>query len=280
MSTSDLAFRAVVLALSALAHVLLYGALGLAPAWQPPPRTGLLVSDLVIIEPPTPAVSTPQPVTPPRPYTRPRPPKPLVETARPESPAKPPESTPKLAESPVTVQPSIEQKVPELPVPVRPPLAAAPASSAPGATASAVIEAVEAAPAPVPSGGAARATTPSGTTAASSGSAAAVAALPPASAPAPSGPLTRTAIPRGGYQVTPPYPPSARRLGIEGTTLLRVFVDANGRVSDIVVKKSAGHPDLDRAATDAVRRWQFDPARRGSDAVAMWVELPVEFHLR
>jgi protein TonB len=112
------------------------------------------------------------------------------------------------------------------------------------------------------------------------GSAAAVAALPPSPAAAPASGPTRTAIPRGGYQVTPSYPPSARRLGIEGTTLLRVFVDANGRVSDVVVKRSAGHPDLDRAATEAVRRWQFDPARRGADAVAMWVELPVEFQLR
>jgi len=132
----------------------------------------------------------------------------------------------------------------------------------------------------MPSSGPVGATTRSAPTGASPASGTVVAALPPSSAAAPSGPLTRTAIPRGGYQVTPSYPPSARRLGIEGTTLLRVFVDANGRVGDIVVKKSAGHPDLDRAATDAVRRWQFDPARRGTDAVAMWVELPVEFHLR
>jgi protein TonB len=107
-----------------------------------------------------------------------------------------------------------------------------------------------------------------------------IAALPPTPTAAPPGPPTRTAIPRGGYQVTPSYPATARRLGIEGTALLRVFVDAEGRVGNIVVKQSAGHPDLDRAAADAVRRWRFEPARRGPDTVAMWVELPVEFHLR
>ena len=42
---------------------------------------------------------------------------------------------------------------------------------------------------------------------------------------------------------------------------------------------SAGHPDLDQAAMEAVRRWRFEPARRGADAVAMWVLLPVEFRL-
>jgi periplasmic protein TonB len=110
--------------------------------------------------------------------------------------------------------------------------------------------------------------------------------LPPS---APSGPsvasvppdgVTHTAVPRGGYQVRPSYPSNARRLGIQGTTLLSVFVAVDGRVADVVVKQSAGHPDLDQAAADAVKRWRFEPARRGNEAVSMWVLLPVEFRLR
>jgi protein TonB len=54
---------------------------------------------------------------------------------------------------------------------------------------------------------------------------------------------------------------------------------ADGRVGEIVVEASAGHPDLDRAATDAVKRWRFEPARRGADPVASWVLLPVEFRI-
>ena len=92
--------------------------------------------------------------------------------------------------------------------------------------------------------------------------------------------MTRTAIPRGGYQGRPSYPSTARRLGVEGTTMLRVHVGADGRVGDVVVESSAGHTDLDQAAVDAVRRWRFEPARRGTEAVAMWVRLPVEFRLR
>jgi protein TonB len=92
--------------------------------------------------------------------------------------------------------------------------------------------------------------------------------------------VTQYARPQGGYQVRPTYPVAPRRLGIQGTTLLRVHVLADGRIGDVLVEKSAGHPELDEAAADAVRRWRFEPARRGAEAVAMWVLLPVEFRLR
>jgi protein TonB len=92
--------------------------------------------------------------------------------------------------------------------------------------------------------------------------------------------ISQYAHPRGGYQVRPGYPEAPRRLGIQGTTLLRVHVLADGQIGQVVVEKSAGHADLDQAAADAVRRWRFEPARRGAEPVAMWVLLPVEFRLR
>ena len=94
------------------------------------------------------------------------------------------------------------------------------------------------------------------------------------------GGVTQVARPTGGYQVRPSYPSSARRLGVQGTTLLRVHVLDDGRVAEVDVEQSAGHPDLDSAAADAVRRWRFEPARRGTQPVAMWVRLPVEFRLK
>lgn len=104
---------------------------------------------------------------------------------------------------------------------------------------------------------------------------------PPQSAMAiPSDAITRTAIPRGGYQVRPSYPHSARRLGIQGMTTLRVYVASDGRVAEVLIQESAGHPDLDNAAAEAVKRWRFEPARRGTDAAGVWVLLPVEFRLR
>lgn len=78
----------------------------------------------------------------------------------------------------------------------------------------------------------------------------------------------------------PAYPAMSRRLGEEGKVLLRVFVEADGRPRTVEVKSGSSSARLDEAAVDAVRRWRFIPARRGAEAVAGWVLVPIAFHLR
>jgi protein TonB len=92
--------------------------------------------------------------------------------------------------------------------------------------------------------------------------------------------LSGLARPLGGYQVKPRYPDAAKRAGAQGVTTLRVHVLENGRVGEVLVDQSAGFRELDLAAVDAVKKWLFEPARRGKDAVAVWVRLPVKFELR
>jgi periplasmic protein TonB len=91
--------------------------------------------------------------------------------------------------------------------------------------------------------------------------------------------LSGLARPLGGYQVKPRYPESARRAGAQGVTLLRVRVLENGKVGEVNVEKSAGFRDLDFAAAEAVKKWLFEPARRGKEPVSVWVMLPVKFEL-
>ena len=93
------------------------------------------------------------------------------------------------------------------------------------------------------------------------------------------GGVTELARPLGGYQTTPHYPESARREGVEGVTTLRFQVLTTGVVGTVQVAHSAGHRDLDRAAVDAIKTWRFEPARRGKEAVTVWVTLPVRFEL-
>ena len=91
--------------------------------------------------------------------------------------------------------------------------------------------------------------------------------------------LSGLARPLGGYQVKRRYPESAKRAGVQGVTTLRVRVLESGRVGEVLVEQSAGFRDLDLAAIDAVKKWLFEPARRGKEAVSVWVMLPVKFEL-
>jgi TonB family protein len=96
----------------------------------------------------------------------------------------------------------------------------------------------------------------------------------------PVGGVGSLARPLGGYQLLPKYPESARRQGITGTTQLLIEVLANGSVGEVQVERSAGHPELDQAATEAIKKWRFEPARRGNQPVAVWLRMPVRFVLR
>jgi protein TonB len=83
------------------------------------------------------------------------------------------------------------------------------------------------------------------------------------------------------YRVNPPpfYPRTARALGLEGTVELNVLVDVGGRVRDLKLFKSSGHKMLDRAAMESVKNWLFEPGKKGSHPVDMWVVVPMVFKL-
>lgn len=78
----------------------------------------------------------------------------------------------------------------------------------------------------------------------------------------------------------PAYPPLSRRMGEEGRVVLRVRVAAGGLPTDIGIHTSSGSARLDQAAFDAVRRWKFVSARRGTEAIAASVLVPIVFSLK
>ena len=77
----------------------------------------------------------------------------------------------------------------------------------------------------------------------------------------------------------PPYPPAARRRHQEGVVLVSVRVTAQGRTEKVEIKQSSGYSLLDEAALNAVRDWEFVPARLGPIALASEIEVPVRFKL-
>lgn len=77
----------------------------------------------------------------------------------------------------------------------------------------------------------------------------------------------------------PRYPREALVAGIEGRVLIRVAVRADGTVDTAHITTSSGSAILDEAALEAVLTWRFDPARRGGQAVAYDVLVPVRFSI-
>lgn len=77
----------------------------------------------------------------------------------------------------------------------------------------------------------------------------------------------------------PVYPALSRRLSEEGKVHLKVRVSAQGTALEVGVSKSSGFARLDAAASEAVARWRFVPARRGDEAVDSSVIVPITFAL-
>ena len=110
----------------------------------------------------------------------------------------------------------------------------------------------------------------------------AVAPAPPAP-PAPPPAPAKVELPSSSAEhlqnPQPVYPPTSRRLGEQGTVLLRVLIGADGSVQQAQLKKSSGYDRLDAAALETVRKWRFVPGKRGGVPEAMWHEQPIKFEL-
>ena len=80
--------------------------------------------------------------------------------------------------------------------------------------------------------------------------------------------------------IRPKYPEIAQEAGIEGTVVVQVFVDDKGRVKDTVILKGIPNTGLDEAATSAIRKVRFRPAKQRERAVGVWISIPVNFRLK
>jgi periplasmic protein TonB len=87
-------------------------------------------------------------------------------------------------------------------------------------------------------------------------------------------------MPKLVKQVPPVYPEAARQRGETGIVLVRALVDRSGKVSRVEVAPGKGvSPELNRAATNSVRQWMFEPAKMHGRATQTWIVVPVRFQL-
>lgn len=92
-------------------------------------------------------------------------------------------------------------------------------------------------------------------------------------------PGSGVAPPRLLKEVRADYTDEARRANVEGEVVLEIVVRRDGSVGDVRILQRLGS-GLDQRAIQAVRQWQFSPARLKGTAVDVIVEVAVEFKLR
>lgn len=103
----------------------------------------------------------------------------------------------------------------------------------------------------------------------------------PAAAPAPAAPAPPKVISGVAY-ITPPqpeYPGTSRRMGEEGTAMIRVLINEKGRAESASVQKTSGFAKLDEAARQAVMRAVFKPYIEDGKPASAYTIIPIKFQL-
>jgi TonB family protein len=84
--------------------------------------------------------------------------------------------------------------------------------------------------------------------------------------------------PRVIYQTDPEFSEEARKAKYQGTCVLGLIVDANGRPTAIRVINALGM-GLDEKAIESVKNWKFEPGKKDGHDVAVEIAVEVDFHL-
>ncbi|HUP02487.1 MAG TPA: energy transducer TonB [Bryobacteraceae bacterium] len=84
--------------------------------------------------------------------------------------------------------------------------------------------------------------------------------------------------PKVSHKVEPEYSDEARKAKYQGTVVLYIEVDVNGKPTNIQVVRSLGM-GLDEKAVEAVKKWTFVPGKRNGVPVKVMATVEVAFHL-
>jgi protein TonB len=85
------------------------------------------------------------------------------------------------------------------------------------------------------------------------------------------------APPKKIRDVKPVYPREAQAARISGVVVLEAVIDSDGTVADARVLRSV--PELDAAAIDAVRQWQFTPTLLNGVPTPIVMSVTINFTL-
>jgi protein TonB len=91
--------------------------------------------------------------------------------------------------------------------------------------------------------------------------------------------IVKEAVPLYKENPTPVYPMQAKKRGYEGTVILEVLVTKEGKAGKISIFQSSRYSLLDESAISSVKKWRFEPGKRGDEKVDMPVKIPIRFKL-
>lgn len=83
--------------------------------------------------------------------------------------------------------------------------------------------------------------------------------------------------PRVLHQVNPAYKPDSEGFRISGTVVVGLIVSSRGEPKEVHVVRSL-EKAVDQSAVEAVRQWEFEPARKGDQPVAVRITVEIRFH--
>lgn len=75
-----------------------------------------------------------------------------------------------------------------------------------------------------------------------------------------------------------PYPPEAKKAGIQGPVVMDLLIDQNGKVRDVKLISGPGY-GLNEAATEAAKSFQFKPGKVEDRTVAVRIRYSYRFVL-
>jgi len=82
------------------------------------------------------------------------------------------------------------------------------------------------------------------------------------------------------YAPTPRYPRLARVRGLEGEVIIKVAVNPAGVPVRTSLVRSSGHPVLDKAALEGLKKWRFGPTSKITKTIAFTTQKTVKFQLQ
>lgn len=85
--------------------------------------------------------------------------------------------------------------------------------------------------------------------------------------------------PKPSRRVDPKLPRRIVEKQLEGRVVVKALVDEKGRVQKVRIVSSEPKGVFEPHVREAVKQWQFQPARYEGEPVKTWIELPFEFEL-